>query len=94
MKNKAVMVLLGDSGCYEVPVSVSNIMESSALVTQPVPTSSRIIPLNGEDVGDQVSFWYTFSAKSDLERRLLMSCHPRFSPIVGLFIVAMAIGLK
>ena len=37
-----IMVLSGDSGHYEVSVSVSNKIESSASVAQPVPASSRI----------------------------------------------------
>ena len=35
------------------------------------------LPPNEEDGGDQVSFWYRFSSNTSLERRPLMSHHPR-----------------
>ena len=37
-----IMILSGDSGHYEVSVSVSNKIESSASVAQPVPAGSRM----------------------------------------------------
>ena len=62
------MALPGGSQRYQVSISSSDKVEINF---QPPP--------NEEDRGDWVSFWHRFSLKTklNLERRPLMSRHPR-----------------
>ena len=64
------MILSGDFGRYKVPGCFSNKIDRVQPQSVAQSAGSRITPLNGGDRGDQVSFLYTFSTKSSLERRL------------------------
>ena len=68
-RTEAIMVLTGGSQCCQVPVSISKRIKANCHLPLTLP------PKEG-DTDNQASFWYTLSAKTSLEWKILISHHP------------------